>query len=241
MGKDLFAENNQPTHATEQMLSEEHKRIIAIERLKEVISELAKSDEFHNAYVENHASKQSTEIEQSVIKTSNQVNVNQDTPFIEQYDLSASIHRVICASSMLSPEEPLTYEHIKTDELHNKDEVQYQTEQADVVQPTEETTSRLEQRQQHKKAKRSFNILTLIFGFSPIAIIVAIYFYTQSLIVIEKPKPDLGEKVIIHLPTGETVFTYENLIVYEHGKLYYEGERNTIDLTGGKVVYEEWE
>jgi hypothetical protein len=72
-------------------------------------------------------------------------------------------------------------------------------------------------------------------------IMIGFYFYSQSLIRIETPKEDPGEKVIITLPTGKTIFTYENFIVEEDGKLLYKGERNTIDLTGGEVVYENWE
>jgi len=30
------------------------------------------------------------------------------------------------------------------------------------------------------------------------------------------------------------------LIQEKDGKTYYKGERNTIDLTGGAVTYEEW-
>lgn len=89
--------------------------------------------------------------------------------------------------------------------------------------------------------KIDFNIRPWIAWLSPIVIMIAIHFYTQSLIVIEKPEKQLGEKVVIHLPTGNTVYTYENLIVNEKGKFYYEGERNTIDLTGGELVYEDWE
>jgi hypothetical protein len=32
-----------------------------------------------------------------------------------------------------------------------------------------------------------------------------------------------------------------NLIFEKDGKTYYKGERNTIDLTGGTVTYENWE
>lgn len=72
-------------------------------------------------------------------------------------------------------------------------------------------------------------------------IIIGLYFYSQSLIRVETPKKDLGDKVIITLPTGKTVFTYENYIVEEDGKLLYKGETNTIDLTGGDIVYKNWE
>ncbi|WP_066308447.1 hypothetical protein [Bacillus sp. FJAT-29814] len=65
--------------------------------------------------------------------------------------------------------------------------------------------------------------------------------YYQSTIKIEAPEVDLGPKVVIHLPNGQKVYTYENLIVEKNGKTYYKGEQNTIDLTGGEVVYENWE
>ncbi|GKU82251.1 hypothetical protein [Niallia sp. NCCP-28] len=51
---------------------------------------------------------------------------------------------------------------------------------------------------------------------------------------------DLGEKVIITMPNGKKVYTYENLLAEEEGKLFYKGERNTIDLTGGVVIYKDW-
>jgi hypothetical protein len=73
------------------------------------------------------------------------------------------------------------------------------------------------------------------------AILIGLYFYSQALVKIETPKPDLGEKVIVTLPAGKTVYTYENLIVEEDGKLLYKGENSTIDLTGGVVVYQDWE
>lgn len=51
---------------------------------------------------------------------------------------------------------------------------------------------------------------------------------------------DLGDKVIVTMPNGKKVYTYENFLIEEKGKLLYKGERNTIDLTGGVVVYEDW-
>jgi hypothetical protein len=83
-----------------------------------------------------------------------------------------------------------------------------------------------------------FFILTLV-------IMTASFFvfkyYYQSTIKIEAPSEDLGSKVVIHLPDGQEVFTYENLIIEKDGKTYYKGERNTIDLTGGTVTYENWQ
>ncbi|CAH2713008.1 hypothetical protein BACCIP111895_00141 [Neobacillus rhizosphaerae] len=66
-------------------------------------------------------------------------------------------------------------------------------------------------------------------------------YYYQTTIKIEAPTEKLGQKVVIHLPNGQKVFTYENLIFEKDGKTYYKGERNTIDLTGGTVDYQDWE
>ncbi|WP_436375426.1 hypothetical protein [Cytobacillus sp. BC1816] len=91
-----------------------------------------------------------------------------------------------------------------------------------------------------EKPKSKFMLMTIVLlGF--FAVFTALYFYSQSLITIEAPKKELGEKIIIQLPSGKSVFTYENLVVKEDGKLFYKGERNTLDLTGGTIVYEEWE
>jgi hypothetical protein len=64
--------------------------------------------------------------------------------------------------------------------------------------------------------------------------------YLQSTIKIEEPAPEMGQKVVVHLPNGQNVYTYDNLIFKKNGKTYYKGERNTIDLTGGTVTYENW-
>jgi hypothetical protein len=66
-------------------------------------------------------------------------------------------------------------------------------------------------------------------------------YYYLSTIKIESPEENLGSQVVIHLPDGKEVFTYENYIYEKDGRTYYKGERNTIDLTGGTVVYENWE
>lgn len=65
--------------------------------------------------------------------------------------------------------------------------------------------------------------------------------YLKKNIVAEVPEQELGKKVIVMLPTGKKVYTYENLIVSENGKLYYKGDRSTIDITGGFVKYDNWE
>lgn len=89
--------------------------------------------------------------------------------------------------------------------------------------------------------KSSFWIFILISFTLCIGAAFGFYYYAKSQIVIEAPVENLGEKVIIQLPTGRSIYTYENLIVEEDGKLLYKGERNTLDLTGGNVVYETWE
>ena len=65
-------------------------------------------------------------------------------------------------------------------------------------------------------------------------------YYYLSTIRIETPAEDLGRKVVIHLPNGQEMFTYEKRLIEKDGKTYYQGERNTIDLTGGKVEYKNW-
>ncbi|WML48849.1 hypothetical protein RCG23_01580 [Neobacillus sp. PS3-34] len=65
--------------------------------------------------------------------------------------------------------------------------------------------------------------------------------YSQSTIRIDAPKEDLGRKVVVHLPNGREVFTYEKFIIEKAGKTFYKGERNTIDLTGGTLDYKNWE
>ena len=105
---------------------------------------------------------------------------------------------------------------------------------------TEEgTMSRAERFSNQRKPfykKKSFYLLLSIF-----ALILSLYYYSKSLIKIEAPEKVLGKKVIITLPAGQTVYTYENLIIKDDGKLLYKGESNTIDLTGGQIAYENWE
>lgn len=72
------------------------------------------------------------------------------------------------------------------------------------------------------------------------AVFLSFYFYSQSLIRVEVPEQTPGEKVVITLPDGGKIFTYENFIVEKQGKVYYKGERNTIEFTGGFVIYENW-
>lgn len=70
--------------------------------------------------------------------------------------------------------------------------------------------------------------------------ILLFQYFDQSSIRIDTPDENPGRKVVISLPNGQEVFTYEKYIVSKKGKTYYKGERNTIDLTGGKVDYKNW-
>ena len=92
-----------------------------------------------------------------------------------------------------------------------------------------------------KQRKPFYKMWSLYLIIAVITLLLSTYFYSKSLIKIKSPKQVLGEKVIITLPEGKTVYTFENLIIEEDGKLYYKGERNTLDLTGGQIVYENWE
>lgn len=64
--------------------------------------------------------------------------------------------------------------------------------------------------------------------------------YWDKTIRINAPKEDLGKKVVVQLPNGQEVFTYEKRIFQKDGKTYYKGERNKIDLTGGTISYKNW-
>ena len=72
-------------------------------------------------------------------------------------------------------------------------------------------------------------------------ILIGFYFYSQSLIKVEAPEFDPGNKIIITLPDGKMIYTYENLIYEKNGKLIYKGENSTLNLTGGKVDNKKWQ
>ncbi|MCM3321958.1 hypothetical protein [Cytobacillus kochii] len=96
---------------------------------------------------------------------------------------------------------------------------------------------------QERNRKQHFNldkILILLITLM-ITAITSLYFYSRSIIVIEAPKTDYGEKIVVQLPSGQKVFTYEKLVVKKDGKLIYQGEHQTIALTGGKIKYEDWD
>ncbi len=82
---------------------------------------------------------------------------------------------------------------------------------------------------------------TLYMAIVLLFILIGFYFYSQSLIKVETPEFDPGNKIIITLPDGKIIYTYENLIYEENGKLIYKGENSTLNLTGGKVDYKNWE
>lgn len=85
--------------------------------------------------------------------------------------------------------------------------------------------------------KTKIFILLILFG----GLIVAIHYYLKSQIKIEAPEIDLGQKVIVQLPDGRELQTFENLLIEEDGKLYYEGELNTIDISDGIVIVQDWD
>ncbi|MFB6465658.1 hypothetical protein ACE38V_02445 [Cytobacillus sp. Hz8] len=93
----------------------------------------------------------------------------------------------------------------------------------------------------HSQKKKLLFYKTL-FIFTSVLIIgfFSIHLYLKSLIKIDTPNKDLGRKIIIEMPNGKDIYTYENLIINEDGKLLYKGERNTLDLTGGKIIYKKW-
>lgn len=52
-----------------------------------------------------------------------------------------------------------------------------------------------------------------------------------------EPKEPLGRVVIIELPNGNTMTTYEAYIVKKGEKLFYKGKDSEIDITGGKITF----
>lgn len=93
----------------------------------------------------------------------------------------------------------------------------------------------------HDKPTNFFWKGTLLFFLTCILLGIGLIQYSQKQIKIEAPKIDLGRKVVVHLPNGEEVFTYEKLIIQKEGKIIYKGERNTLDFTGGTVEHKDWE
>ena len=98
--------------------------------------------------------------------------------------------------------------------------------------------SRIERYHIHSKPVMFKGMLLVALFLCGLIITTNLYFKSQ--IKIEQPQVELGRQVIIQLPNAKEIQTYENLIVEKDGKLYYKGERNTIDITGGTVVYRKW-
>lgn len=97
--------------------------------------------------------------------------------------------------------------------------------------------------ERHQAKKKSFHWMVPLFSILFCIFIIAGFIgfqHSKNSVSVNAPKEDLGKKVVIHLPNGHDVFTYENLIVKKNGKTYYKGDRNTIDLTGGKIEYKNW-
>ncbi|MDF2903663.1 MAG: hypothetical protein K0S25_1301 [Bacillus sp. (in: firmicutes)] len=99
--------------------------------------------------------------------------------------------------------------------------------------------SRSERNQTQVNPFLKIKIMFLIMLFVGLMVITNIYL--NGIIRVETPEVDLGRKVVIHLEDGKEVQTYENLLVNKKGKLYYQGEFNTIDVTGGIVVFQDWD
>lgn len=95
----------------------------------------------------------------------------------------------------------------------------------------------------HQKAKPYFRKRAFFFILASILLTVGFFVmrhYFIDSIRIEAPEMELGKKVVVQLPNGQKVFTFEKLIIEKNGRTYYKGERNIIDLTGGSVTYEDW-
>jgi hypothetical protein len=87
-----------------------------------------------------------------------------------------------------------------------------------------------------KSNRKLFVLILLVF----IAAGLFSFKYYQGTIRKDSPGENQGKKVIVHLPNGDDVFTYDKFIVKKDGKTYYKGEWNTINLTGGTIDYKNW-
>jgi len=94
----------------------------------------------------------------------------------------------------------------------------------------------------YESRQKSFKgqFLILLAGVFLLSFLFVFYYFSQSTIKIDEPKEELGQKVVVSMPNGHKLYTYENLIVEKNGKTFYKGERNTIDLTGGTIAYKDW-
>lgn len=95
------------------------------------------------------------------------------------------------------------------------------------------------QKPKHKSWKGRF--FFIVIGMVLAACLITYWQYDRRPIDLEAPVEEQGDKVVIDLPNGQKVYTFDHLIFEKDGKMYYKGERNTIDLTGGTVVYENWQ
>lgn len=90
------------------------------------------------------------------------------------------------------------------------------------------------------KKKPFYQVFSFFLASFVVIGLISFHIYLKNTIKVETPKKELGKKVVVEMPNGKDIYTYENLIVSEDGKLIYKGERNTLDLTGGKIKYKQW-
>lgn len=100
---------------------------------------------------------------------------------------------------------------------------------------------RLERYHANKKTLHwKIPLFLILLGILIIMGIIALQHGGRASVVTGAQTEDLGRKVVVHMPNGQEVYTYEKLIIKKNGKFYYKGDRNTIDLTGGKIQYKNW-
>lgn len=87
----------------------------------------------------------------------------------------------------------------------------------------------------------SIKIIFLLVCLIVLSLLVAKLYLYKGFVTDQPKEKELGEKIIVILPSGKEVYTYENLVTSENGKLIYKGDRSKINLTGGIVKYEDWE
>lgn len=95
------------------------------------------------------------------------------------------------------------------------------------------------------RRKRKKRIIGPILGWISWIIIAGVLYTGYDLFGgsprVDSPVVDNGRQVIISLPNGQEVYTYERYLKKENEKLYYQGEDHKIDLTDGVVKYKNWE
>ncbi|MFJ8247384.1 hypothetical protein [Peribacillus asahii] len=50
-------------------------------------------------------------------------------------------------------------------------------------------------------------------------------------------KEDLGREIIVHLPNGNTMHTYEGYIIHDEDKVLYQSKYYEKDITGSEIEY----